>query len=85
MTNTQPAVVQKKLFYPEKGGGGPRAAKKICARCPVRAECLTDALTRRDLGYGVLGGTTPRERRELLQAGGAHHERRSSHERRWVA
>ena len=31
-------------------------AKAICARCPLRAQCLSDALERRE-AYGVWGGT----------------------------
>jgi WhiB family redox-sensing transcriptional regulator len=30
-------------------------AKSVCARCPLRAECLTGALDRRE-PYGVWGG-----------------------------
>ncbi|MDQ2709423.1 MAG: WhiB family transcriptional regulator [Actinomycetota bacterium] len=54
------------LFSPEVGQN-PNAAKRVCAVCPVRVACLTDALDRHDTTYGVLGGTTPRERRELLR------------------
>lgn len=39
-------------------------AKRICLRCPVRAECLDYALTTRDK-FGVWGGTSERERRHL--------------------
>ena len=52
-------------FFPEKGQS-PNAARQVCAGCPVRAECLADALARRDVAFGVLGGLTPRERRDLL-------------------
>jgi WhiB family redox-sensing transcriptional regulator len=52
-------------FFPEKGQS-PTAARQVCAGCPVRTECLADALTRRDVTFGVLGGMTPRERRDLL-------------------
>ncbi|MBA9002496.1 MULTISPECIES: WhiB family transcriptional regulator [Thermomonospora] len=41
-----------------------RAAKSICARCPVRAECLDWAL-RAGEPDGIWGGTTPEERRYL--------------------
>ncbi len=58
--------VDPELSFPEAGGGG-RAAKRVCAVCPVRAACLDDALARRDTAYGVLGGLTPSERRELLR------------------
>lgn len=40
------------------------AAKAICAGCPVRAECLNDALRRGDV-WAILGETTPDERRTL--------------------
>ncbi len=44
-----------------------KAAVRICRTCPVRGDCLNDALTReRDLDvrhrYGVFGGLTPRQR-----------------------
>jgi hypothetical protein len=37
------------------------AAKAVCTACPVRAECLTWALT--ELPYGIAGGMTEDERR----------------------
>jgi WhiB family redox-sensing transcriptional regulator len=52
-------------FYPEKGEStGP--AKRICQACPVRPECLADALARGER-FGVWGGTSDRERRRLRQ------------------
>jgi WhiB family transcriptional regulator, redox-sensing transcriptional regulator len=39
-------------------------AKAVCAKCPVRRECLEYALTH-DERYGIWGGATERERREL--------------------
>ena len=48
------------------------AAKRICAACPVRAECLQHALsgadTWRGITTGIWGSTTPRERSQLRQA-----------------
>ena len=48
------------------------AAKRICAACPVRAQCLQYALsgadTWRGITTGIWGGTTPRERSRLRQA-----------------
>ncbi|MER5931865.1 WhiB family transcriptional regulator [Streptomyces sp. NPDC002054] len=41
-----------------------RAAKRICAGCPVRAECLRHALSVGET-YGVWGGLTEEERRGL--------------------
>jgi WhiB family transcriptional regulator, redox-sensing transcriptional regulator len=66
------------IFYPTNGGIGvnqTRQAKNICRQCPVRAaempkapggtgECLEDALKRND-EYGVWGGLTAKERKEL--------------------
>lgn len=41
-------------------------AKAICTGCPVRTECLADALDSR-VEFGVWGGMTERERRALLR------------------
>ena len=51
-------------WFPDKGES-PRLAKLVCSRCPVRADCLSYALTRRER-FGVWGGLTERERRPLL-------------------
>lgn len=45
------------------------AAKRVCAGCPVRAECLAFAL--RALPFGVAGGLAPEERRGLPRTGPA--------------
>lgn len=39
-------------------------AKEVCARCPVRTECLGHALRVQE-PYGVWGGLTEDERRAL--------------------
>ena len=52
------------LFYPEKGMTA-AVPKRICARCPVRRACLDHALVHHE-PYGVWGGTTPDERKQLL-------------------
>ncbi|MFC6600295.1 WhiB family transcriptional regulator [Kitasatospora paranensis] len=49
------------------------AAKRICARCPVRAQCLEHALAVRE-PYGVWGGLGEDERIALL--GPVRHRRR---------
>ena len=53
--------VDPELFFPAKQGDSPRAAKSICATCPVRQECLDQALADPSL-EGIWGGTTFRER-----------------------
>jgi len=57
------------FFYPGKGGSS-REARSVCAACPVRGECLADALARMgEYGsgrFGVWGGTTFSQREWLL-------------------
>lgn len=85
VANTEPWVEEAicsqtdgELFYPEKlhGAAATRAAKAICAQCPVRGEnfpepgrggtgeCLEYAL-RRGESHGVWGGYSVRERKSL--------------------
>ena len=47
-------------------GAAQNRAKAICQGCPVRTECLADALDNQT-EYGVWGGMTERERRALLR------------------
>lgn len=42
-------------------------AVKVCWQCPVRGECLRDALAQ-ELEYTIRGGYTPRER-EVIKEG----------------
>ncbi|WTL15424.1 WhiB family transcriptional regulator [Kribbella sp. NBC_01505] len=63
------------LFFPI-GTTGPsllqtEAAKRICAQCPVRAECLAWALESGQ-DAGIWGGLTEVERRHLRQADRQH-------------
>jgi WhiB family redox-sensing transcriptional regulator len=57
------AQTDPEAFFPEKGGST-RDAKKICASCPVRAQCLEYAL-KNDERFGIWGGLSERERRKL--------------------
>ena len=50
-------------FFPEKGGSS-RPAKRVCAGCIVRTECLAYALDN-DERFGIWGGMSERERRQL--------------------
>lgn len=58
------------LFFPSAtdrtGPSQTMAAKEVCARCQVRAECLAYALATRQK-YGVWGGTTEDERRTVTR------------------
>lgn len=45
-------------------GAAQREARTVCQGCPVRLECLADALDSRT-EFGVWGGLTERERRAL--------------------
>ena len=47
-------------------GAAQNRAKAVCLSCPVRTECLSDALDNR-VEFGVWGGMTERERRALLR------------------
>ncbi len=50
-------------FFPEKGGST-REAKRICAACPVRNDCLDHALANEER-FGIWGGYSERERRRM--------------------
>ena len=43
-----------------------KRASLLCVSCPVRSECLAEALDNR-IEWGVWGGMTERERRLLLR------------------
>ena len=47
-------------------GAEQNRAKIVCMGCPVRAECLAEALDDR-INFGIWGGMTERERRALLR------------------
>lgn len=51
------------LFVP---GAAQHNAKVVCRACPVRTECLAEALDNRQ-EWGVWGGMTERERRAVLR------------------
>jgi WhiB family redox-sensing transcriptional regulator len=56
------------IFFPESGGTATQA-RKVCDRCPVRAECLEFALERREI-HGIYAGLTTAERNAILKARG---------------
>jgi WhiB family redox-sensing transcriptional regulator len=62
--------VDPEVFYPldlDPVGPAVRAARRVCAHCPVRPECLDDVMDTEDPArrWGVIGGTTPDERTAL--------------------
>lgn len=69
------------VFYPPSGDYRPvEVAKRVCRGCPVRAECLADALGWEASGrrHGIVGGLTATDRdclvasrRREQQSGGA--------------
>ncbi len=59
------ANVPPSTFFPSDGAGV-EVARKICASCPVQAECLEHALAQR-IDHGVWGGCSERERRRILK------------------
>ena len=63
------AETDPESFFPEKGGST-LAAKKVCAACEVREECLAYALAHsgpEDIGWwGVWGGKSAQERQIML-------------------
>jgi WhiB family redox-sensing transcriptional regulator len=67
--------VDPETFYSPESERGPRrrareaAAKSLCDRCPVVAECLRHALHVRE-PYGVWGGLNATEREHILRAAG---------------
>lgn len=55
-------------FFPHYNDNA-QEAKRVCAGCPVRSECLEEALEKRH-EFGVWGGLTERERQRLLRVQG---------------
>ena len=68
------AQTDPEVFFPQNkayvddynGYDNYKIARKICAECPVKGECLADALMTGDVEYGMRGGLTPRERMGIL-------------------
>jgi WhiB family redox-sensing transcriptional regulator len=57
------AQTDPEAFFPVKGQPATEA-KRVCASCEVKAECLEWALEYRQT-FGVWGGLTPTERKKL--------------------
>ena len=56
------------VFFPARGQNGKvAAAKKICEGCPVKDECLTEAMVD-PMNSGIWGATSHRQRRAIRSA-----------------
>lgn len=53
------------IFFPAQGYNA-REAKKICARCPVRVQCLNWSIETRQM-FGVWGGVGEKKRRMMMR------------------
>lgn len=51
------------VFFPSEGQSG-RAAKTVCATCPVRSQCLDWAMENCEL-FGVWGGVSSKDRQKM--------------------
>lgn len=73
------------IFYPVGDGAYAREmteiAKQACLSCPVRAECLRQALETGEQ-YGIWGGMTPEERRDLARR--KHDPQKRERRRAWA-
>ena len=70
-----PCADQPELFTRDKWVGPTavaeiRAAKTICAACPLRTDCLDWAMTSND-PYSIAGGLTPGQRYRLRKKAAA--------------
>jgi WhiB family transcriptional regulator, redox-sensing transcriptional regulator len=73
------------LFYPDPGDlETERAAKQVCAGCPVKQPCLEMALATGDQ-HAILGGTTPQERGRLRRQRQVTHARQQAAQRATAA
>jgi WhiB family transcriptional regulator, redox-sensing transcriptional regulator len=73
------------LFYPDPGDlATERAAKQVCAGCPVKQPCLEMALAIGDQ-HAILGGTTPEERGRLRRQRQQVHAREQAAQRATAA
>ena len=54
-----------------EGGESLEPARRVCAACVVRVECLDYALSQSPRVVGVWGGTSERDRRSMRREGGA--------------
>lgn len=63
-------TVKPELMYPDNDAVRIKAARDVCAQCPVTRACLNLALraegkTGENNRFGIFGGLTPRQRHRL--------------------
>ena len=68
------ASVDPELFYPQSWQD-PRAAKQVCATCPVRRPCLEEGLTD---DFGIFAGLVVEQRAELRRIINKHPDLRDT-------
>lgn len=61
-------TAEPEIFFSLKGPDK-KAAKALCATCPVRRECLESSLEHEDR-FGIFGGADHYERRRAMQING---------------
>jgi WhiB family redox-sensing transcriptional regulator len=68
--------VDPELFFPPHNGSSPTAAR-VCRGCPVRVECLAEALAAGDR-FGIRAGLSGRQRRTLVRRRAAQRAARAA-------
>ncbi|AYR01120.1 WhiB family transcription factor [Mycobacterium phage LeMond] len=63
------------VFFPDKGQSA-EPARRICRRCPILDECLDTALGNEHEVFGIWGGLTQRDRRDIRRGTKPRPERR---------
>jgi WhiB family redox-sensing transcriptional regulator len=58
------AGMDASIFFPCRGNAGMREAKTVCARCPVKQQCLDHAMAQGE-SEGIWGGLNASERERL--------------------
>lgn len=54
------------MFYPERSHALAQKAKAICAKCPVKGECLDEAISNNEK-FGIWGGMDTLERTKEIR------------------
>jgi WhiB family redox-sensing transcriptional regulator len=68
------ATADPEVFFPREGDEAAiSAAKRVCARCPVRDQCLQYSFDTRE-EFGIWGGLDEWERHALLESQQREHD-----------